>query len=68
MDFKRLEYGKTTSKIVLEHKKNRNLDDLESIAILLGGYNKYGRNIDIKQYNRLKAKFELILEQVKTFK
>lgn len=66
--FKKLQANKKSSNITFSHYDYRGLDDLEAIAILTGGYNKYGRNIDISTYYKLKDQFESILNKIKNLK
>lgn len=52
MDFniKKIDVAKTTAKITLD-RLNTNSDlDLKALAILLGGYNEFGRKINIEKH------------------
>lgn len=69
--FKSLKVKRTTSTIILEHEDTEIscIPDLQTraISVLLGGYNQYGRSIDLEKYQELKRKaWELVDEVAQT--
>lgn len=67
-NFKSLRINKTTSQITLEHSNAEKTTiiprRLEAISVLLGGYNIYGRSIDIEKHRDRMKRFMDILEEV----
>ena len=63
---KQLSTGNNVSTIKVEHNKISNSIDaqLRSLAVLIGGYNQFGRKIDIVRYNELKSQFEEIISEI----
>ena len=39
--------------------------EIKSLAILLGGYNEFGRHIDLEKYKIIKSKFEEVIWEMK---
>lgn len=66
--FKSLKVNKKTSTIVLEHEgtETSSIPELQmrALSILLGGYNQYGRSIDIEKYRELKRKAWDLVDEV----
>jgi hypothetical protein len=65
---KKLNMGHKTSQITLEHPSSDNLDqhdEIMAIAILLGGYNEFGRKIPIGTFQEIKAQFDQCIHQIK---
>ena len=65
--FKSLKVNKTTSSMTFEHNNTRDsnipIRQMESLAVLLGGYNEYGRKIDIPKHRKRVTKiWDLIAE------
>lgn len=69
---KQLTVGITTSTIKMEHSSSFDsssiTDELQAIAILLGGYNMFGRKIPLKIWEPIRDQFSEILEAVKLLK
>ena len=63
---KKIDIKKTTTAITLEHDTLDSYDekDLKAIAVLLGGYNQFGRNIPIKDWQVIKSRFDEIVAEV----
>jgi hypothetical protein len=64
--FKSLKINKTTSVITLEHYNNsgREEKELKAIAILLGGYNEFGRSIDLNEHRNTMKKFSELIDGI----
>lgn len=66
---KKLNIGKTTSTITVEHdntdKSVLPLNEITAIAILLGGYNEFGRKIKLQEYQRIKEQFDYCIAEIK---
>lgn len=66
---KKLIIGKTTSTIIVEHsdtnKSISSFDEVTAIAILLGGYNRFGRKIDVIKYQKIKTEFDSCVAEIK---
>lgn len=66
VNFKSLRVNKTTSQITLEHENPDTMlisRQLEAISVLLGGYNVYGRSIDIDKHRDRVKRFMSIIEE-----
>jgi hypothetical protein len=62
----------TTTNVVFEHaningKKDETetLKELQAIAILLGAYNEFGRNIDVEKFQAIKDRFCECINDIK---
>jgi len=67
MDFclKTIKNTANTSKIVLDRLNNHNNEtDLKALAVLLGGYNEFGRKIDLKTHRDNMIIFADLIEKV----
>lgn len=66
---KNISIGRKTTTITLEHDPlaNRldNVKEFEALSILLGGYNKFGRDIPIESYNQIRQDFESCISAIK---
>ena len=66
--FKQFKTGRRTSTMTLDHDNSlvhkRPFELLKALAILMGGYNVYGRHIPLEEYQDLKKEFENLLEKV----
>jgi hypothetical protein len=72
MNSKSLNIGKTTTKITIEHD---NTDDSVKVSnriialyILLGGYNEFGRSIDLDKYKDIKRRFNECISEIESLK
>lgn len=69
-NLKSLNIGKKTTKIILEHDDtDKNVDptnEIIAIAILLGGYNEFGRKMETDKYVILKRKFSELISEIKS--
>lgn len=67
-NLKSLEVNKLTSRITLEHSNSKETYliplEVEAIAVLLGGYNKYGRKIPIERHEKRKAIFMGMISEI----
>jgi hypothetical protein len=67
---KKVEVGNTVSHLTIEHdstlKSIEPYNQTIAIAILLGGYNEFGRKIPLEKYQEIKARFNECIEEVKT--
>lgn len=61
INVKKLNIGNKTSTITFEHesteKSCRPDKELKAIYCLLGGYNEFGRHIDIDKFSEIRDKF-----------
>ena len=66
MDFvlKNIEIKKTTAKIVLDRLELRSELDLKSLAILLGGYNEFGRKIPLDKHRKNMIAFKDLIDEI----
>lgn len=66
---KSLSVSRTVSTLKLEHDNIDSNDEQEkeilAIAILLGGYNQYGRKISLEDYQKIKDRFKDCIQEVK---
>lgn len=66
--FKKLKVNKTTSQITLEHISSESTKAVEiqmrAISILLGGYNVFGRSIDLEKHEERLIRFCDLLEEI----
>ena len=69
VNLKNLNMGNKVSKLTIEHesteKSLNNHDKIMAIAILLGGYNEFGRKIPIEVYQEIKGRFDECINEVK---
>lgn len=66
MTLKTLKFGKTTSDIKLEHDvlDSQEKTNITALAILLGGYNEYGRGIPVGKYQEIRSKFGDCIKEI----
>lgn len=68
MQFKSLEVKQRVIKVTFEKygefQGKKRVNEIQAICCLTGGYNKFGRNIDIEKYNELVERFNDIIEEV----
>jgi hypothetical protein len=50
----------------IKHNGAPDVNEVKAIAVLLGAYNQYGRNIEIEKYYELKSKFANIVYELKS--
>lgn len=66
---KKLNIGDKVSKLTIEHdsieKSLQNHDEVMAIAILLGGYNEFGRKIPVEIYQEIRGRFKDCINEVK---
>jgi hypothetical protein len=67
--FKSLTVNKNVSVMKFEHEDATQTHDiiheLECIAVLNGGYNQYGRQINIGRWVELKQQYKELLDEIK---
>lgn len=62
---KKLDIKKTTATVTLEwFDRYTPTKELEALAVLLGGYNEFGRKIDLDTHRRNIIKFKELLDEV----
>jgi len=62
MNFKDLKISKRTSKITLDNSDHFCSDNkIKALCILLGAYNKFGRDINLETYKKLKNDFDNLI-------
>ena len=66
MDFrlKQLKIEKKTAKIILDRLSITNDQDLRALAILLGGYNEFGRKIPLDAHRHNMIKFKDLIDDI----
>ena len=51
-----------TIKLYNETKEDEKIN--KALLVLLGGYNIYGRQMDVEDYHKLKKQFNIILDKI----
>lgn len=68
ISFKSLTVNKNSSKIIVKHSNSEYSEgisrQMESIAILLGAYNEFGRNTDLTKHIQRTKKFWSLVEEI----
>ena len=68
-NLKNLNMGNKITKLTIEHESTEksldNHDEIMAIAILLGGYNEFGRKIPIEDYQEIKEIFNDCIKAIK---
>lgn len=66
MDFsiKKLEINKKTAKIVLDRLNLSDETDLKALAILVGGYNEFGRKIPLDKHRENMIIFKDLIDSI----
>lgn len=68
-NLKKLNMGDKVSKLTIEHESTEkwleNHDEVMAIAILLGGYNEFGRKIPVEKYQEIRSRFNDCINEVK---
>jgi hypothetical protein len=66
---KKLNMRGKTSILTLEHDSTEKSiiphDEVMAIAILLGGYNEFGRKIDVLKYQEIRGRFNDCINEIK---
>lgn len=69
MNLKKLDMKNKVSKLTIEHESTEenqtNHDKVIAIAILLGGYNEFGRKIPLNVYKEIESRFHDCINEVK---
>lgn len=69
LTLKSLKINKRTSSITWEHTDSevsqQPCNDMTALAVLLGGYNTFGRKIDIDKHNSRLEKLNELIEETK---
>lgn len=57
-----------TLKLEGDYTEARNIDTVkaEALAVLVGGYNVYGRSVDLEKYYDIKKRFDLLVSEMAT--
>lgn len=68
-NLKKMEMGKTFTTFKVEHSNSDRSEFVENeliaIAILLGGYNEFGRKVDLQKYREVKEEFDSCIEDMR---
>lgn len=59
-----LKLEKAVATIKLYNDAYSDMDYNKALVVLLGGYNKYGRKMDINKFDKLKKHFDNLIQKV----
>lgn len=69
-NLKKLNMGDKVSHLSIEHQSiegrggAQQHDEVLAIAILLGGYNAFGRKINVEEYHKIKERFDECIREI----